>query len=96
MNKWVASLIGERGKNAVNKKRIAVLKKSLDAATREQQLSGLVKDLENIIANVKDQYNYNPDIDSYFEKKIRCQQAFQVSLALRAIDELAEGGGVIV
>lgn len=93
MKKWIGNLLGEGGKRVVNDKRIATLKKSLDAATREQKLSGLVRELENIIANVKDQYNYNPDIDSYFEKKIRCQQAFQVSLTLRAIDELAERWG---
>lgn|SRR3989338_168875 len=59
---------------------------ALRRAAIEQGLAGLRKELENIVADIKDQYSCFQINDPYLEVKVRNLHAFQVSLLNRVID----------
>lgn len=63
-----------------------LLKRSLEAAAREQGLAGLAGRLKDLSADLDRQYTAHRIDTEYLRTKVLCQQAFQVDLALRELD----------
>jgi len=61
---------------------------SLAAAARQQNLDNLAHRLQAIIPDLSDQYSHFKVEGEYFRLKCRTQHAFQIKLALRAIELL--------
>jgi hypothetical protein len=74
----------------------ALQRASLRAASREQNLDGLVDRLRSIVPDIRRQYS-SFDVDSeYLTLKVRIQHAFQCSLALEAVRAFSDDRETLV
>lgn len=77
---WIANQISLR-RNEFEK----LLIKSLNSAAKEQDLCGIRDQLIKIAPDIKEQYtSFNVDTE-FLEVKVRTQHAFQIKLALKAL-----------
>jgi len=65
-----------------------LLESSIDRAAKRQGLSNLIGRLYDSVPNVTEQYTTFKINSSYLTKKIRAEHAFQISLAIKAIEWL--------
>lgn len=77
-------------KSAVRKavERLAV--RCIKSAARQQGLSRIVADLENIVPDISGQYSSRRLDSDYLVAKVRTQHAFQMSLVAKVIDEFKD------
>ena len=62
--------------------------KSLKSATKEQDLNKTILQLEKIIKNYDDQYNYVKIKGDYWNYKVRALHAFQINFGIHHFDFL--------
>ena len=68
---------------------LALLKRSIESAAKEQGLCELAHELEQIVPDIAEQYTCTKLETDYSRTKVRSQHAFQVSLIMSVIEEFA-------
>lgn len=74
----------------------SVCTNSLKSAAREQGLDRLIVELEGIVPDIKEQYSVLKIDTKYLNVKVRNMHAFQCTLMLRALENLAPGKLIVM